>query len=315
MRSFQLGARGAAAFATLAAVIGLVVPPAVARPKMLEQTEASPHPVLDRAPDVVAWHQPIVIKGHLEGGYEGDYVTLERRWPRQDEWEPIVTEQVDEELKVRFERMSPSSSANYRLMWTAGQPEHATYSHPARVGVGPRMALHFSPSRVYAGYEVKVWGALRPIHRGRRFVLQVFAGWGWRTLAKLHAPKGKFVARFRSGSPGRRAYRIAFRGDRWNAPGRSSAPLYAYDPDLATWYGPGLYGNGTACGQTLTPETEGVAHRTLPCGTMVSIYFRGRSVTVPVIDRGPYSGAEWDLTSATAQRLGFSGAQTIGTIH
>src|SRR5262245_38422346 len=37
----------------------------------------------------------------------------------------------------------------------------------------------------------------------------------------------------------------------------------------ATWYGPGLYGNGTACGQTLWPGTIGVAHRTLPCGTTV----------------------------------------------
>src|SRR5262245_16175590 len=37
----------------------------------------------------------------------------------------------------------------------------------------------------------------------------------------------------------------------------------------ATWYGPGLYGNGTACGQTLRPGTIGVAHRTLPCGTTI----------------------------------------------
>ena len=39
-----------------------------------------------------------------------------------------------------------------------------------------------------------------------------------------------------------------------------------------SWYGPGFYGNGGACGMLgpdgLTKETVGVAHRTLPCGTV-----------------------------------------------
>ncbi len=67
----------------------------------------------------------------------------------------------------------------------------------------------------------------------------------------------------------------------------------------SSWYGPGLYGNGTACGQTLTKGIVGVAHKTLPCGTLVE--FRnptnGRVVEARVIDRGPYvSGRSWDLT-------------------
>jgi len=34
----------------------------------------------------------------------------------------------------------------------------------------------------------------------------------------------------------------------------------------------------------------------------------GRSVTVPVIERGPYvAGAEWDLTGAAAEALAFPG--------
>ena len=59
----------------------------------------------------------------------------------------------------------------------------------------------------------------------------------------------------------------------------------------ATWYGPGLYGRHTACGQTLRPATIGVAHRTLPCGTAVKFLYRGRSIVARVIDRGPYSTA------------------------
>jgi hypothetical protein len=85
---------------------------------------------------------------------------------------------------------------------------------------------------------------------------------------------------------------------------------------LATWYGPGLYGNRTACGQTLRRSTLGVAHKTLPCGTPVTFYHRGRFVTVSVIDRGPFRrGVEWDLTSAAAKALGMASTSRLRTIH
>ena len=83
----------------------------------------------------------------------------------------------------------------------------------------------------------------------------------------------------------------------------------------ATWYGPGLYGNNTACGQVLRPDTVGVAHRSLPCGTAVKFVYRGRQVVTRVIDRGPYSyGNDWDLTLAAAEALGFDqvGADLVG---
>ena len=77
------------------------------------------------------------------------------------------------------------------------------------------------------------------------------------------------------------------------------------DPEVS-WYGPGFYGNRTACGKTLTTTLLGVAHKTLPCGTMVS--FRnpsnGRVVTVPVVDRGPYvAGRQWDLTAGACKAI------------
>ncbi|HUB76030.1 MAG TPA: septal ring lytic transglycosylase RlpA family protein, partial [Solirubrobacteraceae bacterium] len=76
-------------------------------------------------------------------------------------------------------------------------------------------------------------------------------------------------------------------------------------PALATWFGPGFYGDQTACGQTMSPALLGVASRTLPCGTLVQIGYRGRHLTVPVVDRGPYGhiGAVWDLTAGTARAL------------
>ena len=84
----------------------------------------------------------------------------------------------------------------------------------------------------------------------------------------------------------------------------------------ATWYGPGLYGNRTACGKRLRPGTLGVAHKTLPCGTRVTFYRGGRFVTLPVIDRGPFRrGVAWDLTAAAARRLGMATTSRLRSIH
>jgi rare lipoprotein A len=80
----------------------------------------------------------------------------------------------------------------------------------------------------------------------------------------------------------------------------------AYRTAAASFYGPGLYGGALACGGTLQPGTLGVANRTLPCGSKVRLRYRGRTVTVPVVDRGPYvSGRDFDLTAATRSRLRF----------
>jgi len=81
----------------------------------------------------------------------------------------------------------------------------------------------------------------------------------------------------------------------------------------ATWYGPGLYGAHTACGQTLRATTIGVANRTLPCGTMVTFAYHGHYLIAPVIDRGPYgpAGRDFDLTWATRQALHFGDVDRI----
>jgi rare lipoprotein A (peptidoglycan hydrolase) len=80
----------------------------------------------------------------------------------------------------------------------------------------------------------------------------------------------------------------------------------------ATWYGPGFYGNRTACGQTLRLGTVGVAHRNLPCGTAVKFTYHGKSVVARVIDRGPYArGVSWDLTNGAREQLGFDGSGKI----
>lgn len=84
---------------------------------------------------------------------------------------------------------------------------------------------------------------------------------------------------------------------------------------IATWFGPGFYGQETACGQKMTPAIVGVASRTLPCGTLVLISYKGHHLTVPVIDRGPYAhnGATWDLTWGAASALSIEDTVRIKT--
>jgi len=76
----------------------------------------------------------------------------------------------------------------------------------------------------------------------------------------------------------------------------------------ASWYGPGLWGNKTACGATLRRGTLGVAHKTLPCGTTVKFVYHGHALVTRVIDRGPYvDGRSFDLTQAASEALAFEG--------
>jgi hypothetical protein len=84
---------------------------------------------------------------------------------------------------------------------------------------------------------------------------------------------------------------------------RIKRAIWQYDPETS-WYGPGFYGRRTACGVAMTTSLIGVAHRTLPCGTVVIFRWNGRVVRAPVVDRGPYvSGRIWDLTAGLCAAL------------
>lgn len=83
---------------------------------------------------------------------------------------------------------------------------------------------------------------------------------------------------------------------------------WKYDGNIS-WYGPGLYGRGGACGMFgsdgLSPDDVGVAHRTLPCGTKVTFRYNGRTVVTQVKDRGPYvDGRTFDMTKGLCTLLG-----------
>ena len=138
----------------------------------------------------------------------------------------------------------------------------------------------------------------------------------WQPVAStVVGPDGSFTAGWRTDQLGRVTLRAIV--DRGGAATAAAAPLTAqltvFRAATASWYGPGFFGRRTACGLKLARRTVGVAHRTLPCGTQVELYHRGRTITVPVIDRGPFvKGRDWDLTQAAAEQLGITATVRIG---
>jgi rare lipoprotein A len=162
---------------------------------------------------------------------------------------------------------------------------------------------------VLEGHRVTIAGALRgPGHKGlsrRTIVLQARGRHGWHTLARARTnATGRFRIRFSPPSIGSELVRVRFGGDASDLSShRRVGRLNIYREVGASWYGGG---GTTACGGTLTSGTLGVANKTLPCGTIVTFHYGNRTLSVPVIDRGPYvEGREYDLTEATKYALGF----------
>jgi rare lipoprotein A len=162
-----------------------------------------------------------------------------------------------------------------------------------------------------AGSNDRVHGSLSTHQAGQTVVVESRQGTSWQNVAQVRTGrKGHFSAEWQPGQVGR--YAVRARLSDGTAQGKPKGKVTAYRESNVSYYGPGFYGHGTACGETLEPNTLGVANKTLPCGTKVALYYQGRKVTVPVIDRGPYvSGREYDLTAATRDRLGCPSTGTI----
>jgi hypothetical protein len=177
--------------------------------------------------------------------------------------------------------------------------------------VGSHLSLHVSSHQVVGAGRIVLRGRVRP--RGSHRVKVVVRGPRGAVLGRASSRRGAFALGW---SPRRLGtYRVRAFGVHDRRVRSSASPVRrvtAYRHASASYYGPGLYGNGMACGGTLLPGTLGVAHKTLPCGTRVRLRCRGRTVTVPVVDRGPYvAGRDYDLTTATRERLRFPGVGTI----
>ncbi|HSJ16793.1 MAG TPA: septal ring lytic transglycosylase RlpA family protein [Solirubrobacterales bacterium] len=200
-------------------------------------------------------------------------------------------------------RVKPPASGYFRAQPEGGQPSSEV---PVRVRSVTKVRVK---RHVVVGDRVKISGRVKPASAGRRVEIKLP---GRDEKARTRSG-GRFKERWKPRSTGNGKVRAIARGDRIAAGSRSRArKVTVYRPASASWYGPGFYGNRTACGQTLTPSTLGVANKSMPCGTKLTLRHGNRSVRVKVIDRGPFAGnREFDLTGATKNRLNFGSTGTV----
>jgi hypothetical protein len=168
---------------------------------------------------------------------------------------------------------------------------------------------------VLAGHRASVTGKLldnhQPSSAGELVTLQVLGNHGWKTLASARTgANGRFRLNYVPYRLGSRWARLRFAGNATELPShRRLGKLNVFRLAEASWYGGG---GSLACGGSLTSSTMGVANKTLPCGTLITLRYDGRTVRVPVVDRGPYvEGREFDLTEATKDALGFGGVGEV----
>jgi rare lipoprotein A len=93
------------------------------------------------------------------------------------------------------------------------------------------------------------------------------------------------------------------------ASGQSTGPVLEDPRGRASYYADKFAGQTTASGEPFDPDALTAAHPHLPFGTRVRVTRigggQGRSVTVRINDRGPYSDDRIiDLSEAAARRIG-----------
>ena len=269
----------------------------------------------------VGYRKPLLVTGRLAGGEPGQSIALEYEPRGASSWQTVATATTGPaggyRLSVRLDRsgLVRVVGAGATLRSAAPQPLAASATTTAADGqpvyVGAQIASRTAQRNVLNGHRVTVRGSLRPLAPDAPVVLEGRRGHRWVTLARAHTGRsGRYTLRFTPRQTGSVLVRVRFGG---NAVSDASAHrvgvINVYRLAGASWYGPG---GSLACGGSLTSGTLGVANKTLPCGTMVTLHYGNHTVRVPVVDRGPYvAGRDYDLTPATKARLGFGDTGTL----
>lgn len=219
-------------------------------------------------------------------------------------------------MRPKFKRHAPRAAAAAGALAVGGaialaavMPQASTAQsrikrhHHSRAAAPLRLRARLLHPNLLLGGDIALIGKTTPRADRRRIAIDELRRGRWVAIAHtLTDGNGYFRKRLWPRRLGRLALRV--RGDgipprRTSMAGRVAT---VYRQVVASWYGPG---GTTACGEQLGAGTLGVANRTLPCGTRVTLRFGGRAVTVAVIDRGPYvAGRDYDLTFATKLALG-----------
>ncbi len=265
----------------------------------------------------LTWGEAVTVTGRVHGADTAPIVTLQFRG-HDGVWSTVGTTRAHHRA-YRFHQTLPGrgdvrvtlgDGAQAVLASTGGTPLAPSTTGAHGVRVSAALFVRHKHLNLNGGRRVSLSGVVLPHRGGRLVVAQRRSGHRWITQARDRTDgNGHFKLAWRAGSGAR--VRVTASGDATvNAATSNVGRVNVMRDALASWYGD--YGGPLACGGTLGSSQMGVANKSLPCGTMVTIAYRGRTVRVPVIDRGPYvGGREFDLTGATAHALGFDGVGTI----
>jgi rare lipoprotein A len=185
------------------------------------------------------------------------------------------------------------------------KPTTAVAARAGRRAERPEFFVHRHAALALAGRTVAIRGRLKDACAGVRVRLQQRSGHGWRALASARVSRhGHFALTYQAPEAGTAGLRVAFKGGHGlHATTASVGAVTAMHPAVASWYYdyPQL---GDACG---FHAAYGIANKTLPCGTKVTLSYRGRTVVATVDDRGPYiAGRDYDLGLSTQRALGMT---------
>jgi 3D (Asp-Asp-Asp) domain-containing protein len=199
----------------------------------------------------------------------------------------------------------------------SGATTVAASTRSAATPVGARAQVAAARSRLFihrgqfatpTGRSVVVHGLLEPGRGGAQVKLETRTGRRWHTLATGRTHRdGRFGIRYRVEGDRATWVRVHFAGSRRaRAVSAAAGRIIALAPIVASWYNDA---GSTACG---FHATYGVANKTLPCGTKVTLSYGGHKLVATVDDRGPYVyGRSFDLNQNTARYLGMWGVGTV----
>ncbi len=255
---------------------------------------------------VATYGQPVKLVGKASAEMDGEMLYLERLVGSQ--WKNVAKfVATGDSTYVTSLRLRRTSRVRIRS-------EKKGTLYERRIKVRASLRRQKSRLNVWVGKRVTLKGIVRPGTAGRRVSLAV------KTKGRLHkvgsartTSGGKFRISWTARRSGTKKLRLHVDGDEAAVASSRTVKMNVFEGANASYYGPGFYGSRTACGQTMTPGSVHVAHRTLPCGTKIKFYLGGKVVEAAVKDRGPFhSGRTFDLSAGLKQRLGFGSTGVVG---
>jgi hypothetical protein len=281
----------------------------------------APRPTLTALPWQLRLHygHDVIVRGRVAGA-RTQAVTLEYESAGSRSWRPLDSTRpgrrgrftlraaVDRSGHVRVVgRLMPQAWASIASAARIRRPRTVA-SRPEAIAVAASLNVHPASIDALAGHAVSLTGRLLPGTGGRIVRLLAGAGRHWTRVATASTrPDGRFALRFAVPVAETTALKVEFGGDPANLPAAVGAGrLTSMVERVASWY----YDAGqTACG---FHATYGIASRTLPCGSHVTLSYGGRTVIATVDDRGPFvAGRDYDLNQNTAAALGMYGVATV----